>query len=68
MANELPQRSPKPPKALFSKFIRVFDLIMQKTIILSISSKSDPIFQDLKIFVKATKPKTYFEAMVRLRL
>ena len=38
---------------------------MQKTIILSIFSKSDPIFQDLNIFVKAIKPKTYFIERVR---
>ena len=37
-----------------------FGLILQKIIILSIFSKSDPIFQDLNIFVKAIKPKTYF--------
>ena len=36
-----------------------FDLILQKTLILSIFSKIDPIFQDLNIFVKAIKPKTY---------
>ena len=35
------------------------ELILQKTIILSIFSKSDPIFQDLNIFVKVIKPKTY---------
>ena len=33
---------------------------------LSIFSKSDPTFQDLHIFVKDIKPKTYFEAKVRL--
>ena len=41
-----------------------FDLILQKTFILSIFSKSDPTFQDLNIFVKAIKPKTYVEARV----
>ena len=40
---------------------------MQKTIILFIFSKSDPIFQDMNIFVKAIKPKTYFIEKVRLR-
>ena len=44
-----------------------FDLILQKTIILSIFSKSDPIFQDLDIFVKAINPKTYVIENVRLR-
>ena len=44
-----------------------FNLILQKTIILSIFSKSDPIFQDLNIFVKALKPKTYVIENVRLR-
>ena len=39
--------------------IRVFDLILQKTFILSIFSKTDPTFQDLNIFVKAIKPKNY---------
>ena len=34
---------------------------------LSIFSKSDPTFQDLKNFVKAINPKTYFEARVRLQ-
>ena len=29
--------------------------------------KTDPTFQDLHIFVKAIKPKTYFEAKVRLQ-
>ena len=33
---------------------------------LSIFSKLDPTFQDLKIFVKTIKPKNYFEAKVRL--
>ena len=33
---------------------------------LSIFSKSDPTFQDMNIFVKAIKPKNYFEAKVRL--
>ena len=45
----------------------VFELILQKTFILSIFSKSDPTFQDLNIFVKAIKAKTCFEARVRLR-
>ena len=40
--------------------ISVFNLFMQKTIIMSIFSKSDAIFQDLNIFVKVIKPKTYF--------
>ena len=40
---------------------------MQKTIILFIFIKSDPSFQDLSIFVKAIKPKTYFIENVRLR-
>ena len=40
---------------------------MQKTIILSIFIKSDPSFEDLSIFVKAIKPKTYFIERVRLR-
>ena len=44
-----------------------FDLILQKPFILSIFSKSSPTFQDLNIFVKAIKPKTYFEARVQLR-
>ena len=47
--------------------IRVFDLILQKTFILSIFSISDPTFQDLNIFVKAIKPKTHVEARVRLQ-
>ena len=34
---------------------------------LSIFSKSDPIFQDLNIFVNTINPKIYFEARVRLR-
>ena len=34
---------------------------------MSIFSKSDPIFQDLDIFVKDIKPKTYFEIRVQLR-
>ena len=38
-----------------------FNLILQKTVMLSIFSKSDPTFQDLKIFVKAIKPKTYLK-------
>ena len=42
------------------------DLILQKTIILSIFSKSDTIFQDLNIFVKALKPKTYVIENVQL--
>ena len=40
---------------------------MQKQLFLSIFSKSDPIFQDLNIFVKAIKPKTYFIEKVRLQ-
>ena len=40
---------------------------MQKTIILSIFSKLDPIFQDLNIFVKAIKPKTYIIERVQLQ-
>ena len=40
---------------------------MQKTIILSIFIKSDPSFQDLSIFVKAIKPKTYFIEKVQLQ-
>ena len=40
---------------------------MQKTIILSIFSKSDPIFQDLNIFVKVIKPNTYVIEKVQLR-
>ena len=34
---------------------------------LSIFSKSDPTFQDLKIFVKAIKAKTYFEERIQLQ-
>ena len=34
---------------------------------MSIFSKSDPIFQDLNIFVKAIKTKTYVIERVRLR-
>ena len=34
---------------------------------MSIFSKSDPIFQDLNIFVKAIKPKTYVIEKVRLQ-
>ena len=34
---------------------------------MSIFSKSDAIFQDLNIFVKAIKPKTYVIEKVRLR-
>ena len=38
-----------------------FDLILQKTFILSIFSKLDPTFRDLNIFLKDINPKTYFE-------
>ena len=48
-------------------FLPIVDLILQKTLILSIFSKTDPIFQDLSIFVKAIKPKSYVIEKVRLR-
>ena len=47
--------------------LTVFDLIFCKTVMLSIFSKLDPTFQDLNIFVKDIKHKTYFIESVRLR-